>query len=859
MRLIYKFLRSLLLLAIIMAISGSHATVSALSAEQLRIYNLGIKTYAIEEVDCSAVNTPTLPGGATPTGSSPKNIYMLGDSITVGAEDKYKAAFSEKGIESYINAAGGRSWLTAGNPTALTAEGSAKAGKHAIVDDKEKIRSADGIVIALGSNGGLPHNPVAEVIDTLRGQDYNPNAPIWWVNVSTIRGLENLGDFNRTLDQEATAKNFRVVNWAKAVNPAGDPYVMPTTNAAGYIGEKDNVHPVESGEVALVGLVTDALAQGTAGAPASVAGGTCQCSASSGTGSPTLRGGTNPEIMFNYYVDKGLTPEQAAGITGNAMAESGPDIDPAIVSPSGYRGIFQWDKSIRWPRLEQWAREKSKDPLLLETQMEFAWEEATGRGNIDGIKEQSTVALAAWYWGRFFEVAIIGGSTSETPLTNVQVLDKRTKYAEDVFASFGGNVGTGGGGTATTGGPAVVALDPGHGAEVPEYADPVTKLRDRETTNSPEREDVQDVAGRVKALLEQDGYSVVLLKQGAADKVSKRERVDAAKAAGASLVISIHTTPPVEDGEINEVWPQRVGKFRENVGDKVRVTFDNQETADLSDKYAKAIAEERTKSEGHTVDTDPDQSTQNAAFGKSRGLPAWGDISLVQLWSPDIPWVYNEITQNSGTSIDEARKQAYADGIANGVKKSLPKTGAGGGTGCDTANVGGGDLATTIKAYAWPDQRNTGEPNAREMMPAYREAVSKAQAEGRYVGGLAYPGVDCGGFVTLALTDSGYEPRYNYDGKGGNTESQLAWVRENWQRLGRGNEISTGQLQLGDVAFLVKSDGSNDGHTFVYVGQIDGFNGIVASAGLQNRAPSANGGWDDRNITKANYEWYRKK
>lgn len=150
-------------------------------------------------------------------------------------------------------------------------------------------------------------------------------------------------------------------------------------------------------------------------------------------------GSNNAEIAYNYLTSQGLTAAQAAGIVGNLMTESGQGVDPAAVSPSGYRGIAQWDGSVRWPRLVEWAEAAGKDELALETQLEYMFFEATGRGNIEGIKAYDDVPLAAWYWGRYFEVAIIGGSTSEVPLTNVQALERRIQYALVVYATYSGN------------------------------------------------------------------------------------------------------------------------------------------------------------------------------------------------------------------------------------------------------------------------------------------------------------------------------------------------------------------------------------------------------------------------------------
>ena len=54
----------------------------------------------------------------------------------------------------------------------------------------------------------------------------------------------------------------------------------------------------------------------------------------------------NAAKTVNYLTDKGMSLEQAAGVTGNLMAESGFDIDPDAYNPSGggmgAYGIAQW-------------------------------------------------------------------------------------------------------------------------------------------------------------------------------------------------------------------------------------------------------------------------------------------------------------------------------------------------------------------------------------------------------------------------------------------------------------------------------------------------------------------------------------
>lgn len=399
----------------------------------------------------------------------------------------------------------------------------------------------------------------------------------------------------------------------------------------------------------------------------------------------------------------------------------------------------------------------------------------------------------------------------------------------------------------------VVALDPGHGGAVAEYTDPITGLGDRETTNSPEREDMQDVANQAKALLEQVGYTVVLLRNNPTDSVSKRQRIDAAKAAGADIGISLHTDSGAGTFESwAEVWPQFVGGFRQSASDpSKRVEFTNAEVAAKSDEYTNIITEERDKAERGGQGITKKVVDQSAYFSKERGLPSYGNLSLMGLWADTIPWVYNESGAAPGGLTDQ-QKVAYATGIVNGVKRALPTSG-GSNTSCAT-QTGSGNVTGTALAYAWPDYRGK---NYLEMKPEYLAATVKARSEGRYIGG--YDGVDCGGFVTTVMVDSGFEPNYNYKGlvKEGasNTEAQLRWSRDNWTLVGKGSDLSSANLQPGDVAFRVNPDGSNDGHTFMWVGTQPNFETEIASSSLGDRAPMA--GREDS--FASNIEWYRKR
>lgn len=201
-----------------------------------------------------------------------------------------------------------------------------------------------------------------------------------------------------------------------------------------------------------------------------------------------------------------------------------------------------------------------------------------------------------------------------------------------------------------------------------------------------------------------------------------------------------------------------------------------------------------------------------------------------------------EVRQEMGwpTSAEYAKMESIPIGGAVGIDNKITDDSS-----ILTAICGpeAGNLTSYVVAYAWPEYH---APNFLDMMPDYKEAVDRRIQEGKYVGGGSHPGIDCGGFVTTLLQDSGFDPEY---GGGGSVPIQHSYVKENgWRVI---DDIS--QLQPGDVAF-----NAGDSHTFVYVGNINGFGSVIASAsyggssGNSWRAPMAGKEKMD-NVT-----WYRK-
>ena len=216
--------------------------------------------------------------------------------------------------------------------------------------------------------------------------------------------------------------------------------------------------------------------------------------------------------------------------------------------------------------------------------------------------------------------------------------------------------------------------------------------------------------------------------------------------------------------------------------------------------------------------------------------------------------VFEATFERSGGSALDLR-QSNAKALYDKYKdsSSLSSSGAalpGTSASCSSGSGGTSALQNYTLKYAWKELNHSPR---KERTPDYTNAISTAVNEGRYVG---EEGIDCGGFVTTLLYDSGFDKTYNKDAKGGPTYEQEAWAKANWQRLGAangtyepdGSKFTEDKLQPGDVAF-------SQGHTWIYVGEISGFESKYASASQGIKAPSAGeeGFFYDQNV------WYRKK
>jgi len=144
----------------------------------------------------------------------------------------------------------------------------------------------------------------------------------------------------------------------------------------------------------------------------------------------------NDQPAFDYFVGKGLTKFQAAGIVGNLDQESG--VDPTAVQAGGPgRGIAQWSVGGRWDtdamdNATWYASQQGQTLLSLQLQLDFIWYELTTFPSygLAALQAATNVTDATIAFQNDFEGC---GQCDQTT---------RVSYAETVLAAFGSSDAT---------------------------------------------------------------------------------------------------------------------------------------------------------------------------------------------------------------------------------------------------------------------------------------------------------------------------------------------------------------------------------------------------------------------------------
>ncbi len=139
----------------------------------------------------------------------------------------------------------------------------------------------------------------------------------------------------------------------------------------------------------------------------------------------------NDQTAYDYFLGKGLTNFQAAGIVGNLDQESG--VDPNSVQQGGPgRGIAQWSVGGRWDtdsgdNVLAYASQQGQSSTSLTLQLDFIWYELTtfsGYG-LASLKASTDVSAATIAFETDFEGC---GTCDQTT---------RISYAQGVLSAYG--------------------------------------------------------------------------------------------------------------------------------------------------------------------------------------------------------------------------------------------------------------------------------------------------------------------------------------------------------------------------------------------------------------------------------------
>ncbi len=157
--------------------------------------------------------------------------------------------------------------------------------------------------------------------------------------------------------------------------------------------------------------------------------------------SVSLSGKDNVEKALNFYMQKGFTLAQAAGIVGNYMAESGVDSrkiqgDPPKIADDTYKpvnrvgfGVAQWTFTDRQGPLVAYMTSQHLGITDLGGQLGFSWQElqTNRKGAYTAVKATSTPMDAAFAFHKYYE-----GSDD----TIEQIRTNRGGNAEKLFTQY---------------------------------------------------------------------------------------------------------------------------------------------------------------------------------------------------------------------------------------------------------------------------------------------------------------------------------------------------------------------------------------------------------------------------------------
>ncbi len=203
----------------------------------------------------------------------------------------------------------------------------------------------------------------------------------------------------------------------------------------------------------------------------------------------------------------------------------------------------------------------------------------------------------------------------------------------------------------------LVCLDPGH-ADTPYEIDTDTGLNTTDWANEPEIEIVWDIAARAASILQSQGVQVVLTKSSCYDPVSLKQRAVIANAAGAALIVHIHTDPGI--AAPTTFYPGAAPYNWKANSDSGRTAYIAPAVQQASQAWAGTFHAAMAAYLAGTLGVgDGGMAMENRG---STGTGNYGPLLSYDVWS----WLPTFTLENN-QSFADSNRQAVAESIAAGV------------------------------------------------------------------------------------------------------------------------------------------------------------------------------------------------
>lgn len=517
----------------------------------------------------------------------------------------------------------------------------------------------------------------------------------------------------------------------------------------------------------------------------------------------TLAGSDVPEKIWNFYISEGFTDAQVAGILGNGMAETGNE--PTRASNSTYWGLFQWSYG-RKEKLFAKFREAGLEKYTSSEYWGVGGYKKIPEADLDNllrIELEDTLTDNLFDWQGELKKQNQPEAAAEVFLT----LFERAVGGSDTIIYYAPFVG----------------VKYQAASKRREYAREYYDKYSGKGTVSSGSTNAAENGKNLSIIGDSITYgSTLQILEKFSDLSS--DNINAKNGRSWKEGIEIAKSASLKDNVIFALGTNSRDLTDAQISDAINAIGTNKKIVFVTN-YSKSNSE--------TYDSNNEKFL---SFAKKNSNIIVADWKNTVNKSPDT-YMADDVHPN------DAGKTLFAETLYDAINSNTNENG------CSVS----GEFTSLVKAYAWPEYHKAPFTN---RMPDYAEAVTTSISEGRYVGGSinGVPGIDCGGFVTILAQNSGLASDYN-DTKG-NTDTQESWVKShNWTLLNSSTStpVDTSILQAGDVAFT-------NGHTFIYVGEINGFDSNIASASYGNssaRAPMAG----HESLISGNgttVRWYRK-